>query len=98
MGFAKFFGDSCLQQRRARGQWRWDDGVEVPLVEEREAYLCGYGPVDRPHATWLQITSELRLTQADQAQLLARFGQADFWVRQLGTFDQSPPLRITSLA
>ncbi|WP_442792586.1 GTA baseplate fiber-binding domain-containing protein, partial [Porphyrobacter sp. TH134] len=75
--------------RRARGQWRWDDGVDVPLVEEREAYLVGYGPVEAPHVLWQLNTAQLHLAQSERAELLAAYGSAQLWVRQVGTFDHS---------
>jgi len=84
--------------RRARGQWRWDSAVEVPLVEERELYLVGYGPVEAPSANWSRPEPNLRLSQADIAALTSAHGAADLWVMQIGTFDQSPALLLTSLS
>lgn len=84
--------------RRARGQWRWDSAVEVPLVEERELYLVGYGPVDTPHATWSRPEPWLRLSRAESEDLRNIHGAADLWVMQVGTFDQSPPLLLASLS
>ena len=84
--------------RRARGQWRWDSAVEVPLVEERELYLVGYGPVDTPHATWSRPEPSLRLSQAEVAGLISAHGEANLWVMQIGTFDQSPALLLASLS
>ncbi len=84
--------------RRARGQYRWDDEVEVPLVEEREAYLVGFGPVAAPHAVWQPAAPELALTAADRAELIAAHGAGPLWVRQVGTFDRSPPLLLASLS
>jgi hypothetical protein len=84
--------------RRARGQYRWDDGVDVPLVEEREAYLVGFGPVDAPHAAWERDAAWLELTAADHAGLLALHGPGPLWVRQVGTFDQSSALLLAHLS
>ncbi|NBB24086.1 hypothetical protein GVM20_02985 [Porphyrobacter sp. SLTP] len=84
--------------RRGRGQWRWEDSVEVPLVEEREAYLVGYGPVDAPHAAWQRDAAWLRLTLAERTALIAAHGPAPLWVRQVGTFDRSLPLLLASLS
>lgn len=84
--------------RRARGQWRWDDGVDVPLVEEREAYLVGYGPAQTPHATWALTTPQLRLTAAEITNLIGQHGPADLWVKQVGTYDQSPTLLLSTLS
>ena len=83
--------------RRARGQWRWEDGIEVPLVEEREAYLVGYGPTLAPFVAWERDGPWLRLTPAELSALLAAHGPADLWVRQVGTFEHSPPLLLSSL-
>ena len=84
--------------RRARGGWRWDDGVDVPLVEEREAYLIGFGPVAAPHAAWERTTRLFDLSGAESAQLTALHGPGPLWVRQIGTFDQSPPLLLAHLS
>jgi hypothetical protein len=84
--------------RRARGHWRWDDSVEVPLIEEREAYLVGYGPVQAPYAAWQRDAPWLRLTLADRTALIDAHGADDLWVRQVGTFSQSPPLLLVSLS
>lgn len=83
--------------RRARGQWRWDDAVDVPLVEERELYLVGYGPTSAPFAAWSPEVTHLHLALAERTGLRAAFGPASFWVRQVGTFDQSPALLLASL-
>lgn len=84
--------------RRGRGQWRWDDSVEVPLVEEREAYLVGYGPANAPLVSWQRDATWLRLTLAERTALIAAHGSAPLWVRQVGTFDLSLPLLLASLS
>lgn len=83
--------------RRARGQYRWEDSVEVPLIEEREAYLVGFGPVDAPHTTWQTDVAAFALTGVARASLLAAHGPGPVWVRQIGTFDRSPPLLLANL-
>jgi hypothetical protein len=83
--------------RRARGHWRWDDAVDVPLVEEKEAYLVGYGPVDAPYAAWTLSESRLNLAPAERAALMAAYGPAAIWVKQIGTFDHSHPLLLAEL-
>jgi hypothetical protein len=80
--------------RRARGHWRWDDGVDVPLVEEREAYLVGYGPTAAPFTAWSVTEARLRLSQDERVALLATYGPAAIWVKQVGTFDQSQALLL----
>jgi hypothetical protein len=84
--------------RRARGQWRWQDSVDTPLVEERESYLAGFGPADAPHATWSCDTPTLRLSTSERTGLVASFGSGVLWVRQIGTFDHSLPLRLALLS
>ncbi len=84
--------------RRARGQWRWQDSVDVPLVEEREAYLVGFGPIEAPHASWPRDSAWLRLTAGERGLLVADFGPGTLWVKQIGTFDHSQPLRLGSLS
>jgi len=83
--------------RRARGQYRWEDSVEAPLVEEREAYLAGFGPVDAPHAVWQIETPALALTLAERSALTAAHGPGPLWVRQVGTFDHSAALLLANL-
>ncbi len=84
--------------RRGRGQWRWDDSVDAPLIEEREAYLVGYGPVETPHAVWELTTPTLNLTAAERTSLIAAYGSAALWVRQVGTFDRSQALLLANLS
>ena len=83
--------------RRARGQWRWEDSVEVPLVEETEAYLVGYGPVDAPHVTWQRGDAWLRLSAPELEALPATHGPSSLWVTQIGTYDRSTPLLLATL-
>lgn len=80
--------------RRARGQWRWDTLFEIPLIEQAERYIVGYGPVDAPHRNWDVLQPNLTLGEVELADLAATYGSAPFWVRQIGTFAQSPPLQI----
>jgi hypothetical protein len=84
--------------RRARGQWGWNDGVDVPLVEERESYLVGFGSVDAPFQSWVRDAPWLRLTAAERAALIATHGPAALWVKQLGTYGQSPALLLAALS
>lgn len=84
--------------RRARGQWRWENAVEVPLVEERELYLVGYGPIGAPYATWSRAEPFLRLSQEEIVGLISGFGTAELWVMQIGTFDRSPALLLAPLS
>lgn len=84
--------------RRARGQWTWPNGVEVPLIEESESYILGFGPCDAPFASWSLSEPQYLLTQIQRDDLLADFGPADLWVKQIGSFGESAALRLLSLS
>ena len=84
--------------RRGRGQWRWDSAAEVPLVEERELYLVGYGPTETPHVAWSRSEAFIRLTDSEVSALTAAHGPGNLWVRQIGTFDQSRALLLATLS
>lgn len=84
--------------RRARGQWGWNDEVDVPLVEQAERYLVGYGPVQAPAITWERSEPAFQLTQSQRNDLLANAGPDWLWVRQIGTHAQSGPLPLWNLA
>lgn len=82
--------------RRARGGWSWQDGIDVPLVEEAERYVVTLGSLDAPIAAWTTEMPELRI----EATVLARYASnagAVFQVRQQGTHALSLPLPLTSL-
>ena len=83
--------------RRARGQWRWEDSVEVPLVEEREAYRAGFGPTGAPHVVWDQDQPSLLLSAAERSNLVTLYGPGALWVRQVGTYDHSEALLLATL-
>jgi len=84
--------------RRARGQWRWDVDDEVPLVEQEESYVVGYGPTEDPFTVFVVGEPLLSLTQAEQQALISDHGPANLWVRQIGTFSRSSALYLTSLS
>jgi hypothetical protein len=84
--------------RRGRGQWRWGNAVEVPLVEERELYVVGYGPPESPHVAWSRSEPWIRLTDNELSVLTATHGPGTLWVRQIGTFDQSRALLLATLS
>lgn len=84
--------------RRARGQWTWPEGVEVPLVEEQELYRIGYGPTDTPFAIWETDRPQLLISQTERATLLAAHGPNQFWVKQVGSFGESPALQLTTIS
>ena len=82
--------------RRARGAWRWLDGVSVPLVEEVERYEIGCGPVEAPALRWEVGTNELMLGSAAMAEIAASHAGEPLWVRQIGSFGLSPALFLTN--
>lgn len=83
--------------RRARGHWRWDSLFEVPLVEDQELYLVGYGPTNAPAQSWFVNETRFNLTGSDIADLVSQHGAGELWVRQVGTLAQSPALLLTIL-
>lgn len=84
--------------RRGRGQWRWNDGSDVPLIEEQEGYLVGYGPIDAPYTGWSVNEPIFAISHSAMSNLLAEYGQNPLWVRQVGTYGQSAPLLIATLS
>ena len=80
--------------RRARGAWPWQDGVDVPLVEEAERYLVTLGPLDAPAASWHTQTPELAIAPNVLAQLSAAYPAQPLHVRQQGTHALSAPLLL----
>lgn len=84
--------------RRARGQWRWEDYVDTSLIEEQETYLIGLGQTSQPVITWQASASSLSIDAATISSLLAANGPQPLWVRQIGTFGQSPATLIAQLS
>lgn len=84
--------------RRARGQWRWLDEVEQPLVEESESYEVGLGPPGAP--LWRRIAAQpqLELAPAEVSALAQAYPGATLWVRQLGSLARSHPLQLGTIA
>ena len=83
--------------RRARGQWTWPSSVEVPLVEEQELYTVGYGPVDSPLSAWSVSEPQYVFSQSERAALVAAYGPQTFWVKQVGSYGESPALYLESI-
>ncbi len=77
--------------RRARGAWRWLDLVDVPLVEEREAYRVGFGPVETPVSQWDTTEPVFSLPAAEWIALTSAHPGASLWVRQVGSHAVSLP-------
>ncbi len=87
----------CTWVRRARGQWLWAESLELPLVEQEESYLIGYGYEDAPIASWRSPTPSFELSPATQLLLAAQAGGLALWVKQIGTFSNSAAVRLTTL-
>ena len=94
-------GDGSISfcwSRRARGQLLWHASNEVPLVEELERYLVGFGPVATPFATWTTEATRFTLTAIEKSTLVSDYGGGDVWVKQLGTYSNSSALSLTNLS
>ncbi|MDN3647076.1 hypothetical protein QWY75_12760 [Pontixanthobacter aestiaquae] len=79
--------------RRARGAWRWLDGVETPLVEAAESYRVGIGAIDAPDLQWQVGEPAITLPPAQ----IAQYSGAQLWVVQIGSESQSLPLLLARL-
>ncbi|RDC61014.1 hypothetical protein HME9302_02231 [Alteripontixanthobacter maritimus] len=84
--------------RRARGQYRWLDEVETPLVEQAEKYRVGIGPLNSPTLEWTVGEPRLSLDPATVIDIRDRFGGSGIWVRQIGDFAQSQPLLLHNIS
>lgn len=84
--------------RRARGQWRWPTSSDVPLVEESQSYLVGFGPVEAPLRAWQTGDPYFVLSAPERAGIVAELGPGHLWVKQQGTFAQSRALMLATLA
>ena len=84
--------------RRARGAWAWNDGVDVPLQEQAEAYQLSYGPIGAPLAVWELDAPALAITPAMLADLAAALPGGSFRVRQRGSHALSDPLALSTLS
>lgn len=84
--------------RRARGQWTWPEGVEVPLVEEQELYRIGCGPTDAPFELWVSDKPQFVLSQTDRGTLLTDHGPTRIWVKQVGSYGESAALKLATIS
>lgn len=89
-------GLKLVWTRRARGAWTWRDGVDVPLVEERERYIVTYEANGRTVRDWSVTTPALKIPLDDLAALRAS-GGGRLMVRQQGTYALSHPLHLTTV-
>ena len=83
--------------RRARGHWLWDYEDEVPLVEETESYIVGYGPTENPLTAFAVNSPRMTLSQSERDGLVAQHGAADLWVYQIGTYSRSGALFLSHI-
>jgi len=83
--------------RRARGHWLWDYADEIPLVEEVERYLVGFGPVEAPFAAFTTYEPRFSLSQSEREGLVQLHGTANLWVAQIGTYVRSNALFLSQL-
>ncbi len=82
--------------RRARGGWRWEDGVDLPLNEQREAYVVEFGPGSGPAMSrWDCDSPQLVLASGEWSALVTATPAGVFTVRQVGDRALSLPLVIT---
>ncbi|MFM2098609.1 MAG: hypothetical protein RLZZ366_148 [Pseudomonadota bacterium] len=90
-------GDGLLSWiRRSRGGWRWNDGVDAPISEEREAYRVNLVP--NVGASRIVETSLPTFTYAAvdrSADILAGATQITFLISQIGTRGLSLPATLT---
>lgn len=84
--------------RRARGDWVWQDGTDVPLVEQSESYVVAYGPVATPVAMWTVPTPSIELSPDTLSRLIALSPGDVLTVRQQGTYGLSAPLDLFRLS
>ncbi|TCU59594.1 putative phage protein (TIGR02218 family) [Novosphingobium sp. PhB57] len=83
--------------RRARGNWVWQDGIDVPLMEHAESYLVTAGPLAAPLASWTVSSSRLDIPPGTLAHLAALAPGEILRVRQQGTYALSDPLPLFRL-
>lgn len=81
--------------RRARGGWRWDDGIDTPINEQSEIYHVAFGPPSAPLATWTTTSPALVIPAATLTELTALAPSGPLSIRQLGDHGQSDALVLT---
>ena len=82
-------GDAAVEwRRRSRNGWRWIDGVDAPLGEEREAYRVTLVAGDGTARTIETVTPALVVARAKRA------GGAMLSVRQVGAHGESVAAQI----
>ena len=82
-------GADVAWTRRSRAGWRWLNGVDAPLVEEREAYRVVIASTQG--AREVEVTAPAVAVTAGERGA----GPLSVTVRQRGTFGESAPATIT---
>ncbi|QKS01919.1 hypothetical protein F9288_03050 [Sphingomonas sp. CL5.1] len=77
-------------RRRGRGDWRWRDGADTPLGEEREQYRVTVTPAALPARVAIVDTAMLSISATERAA-----GPVTVEVAQIGTNGASPTAAIT---
>jgi hypothetical protein len=85
---------TLIWTRRARGSWAWQDGVDVPLQEQAEAYEITYAAASDALIRWETAAPALSISAATLSGLAP--GGA-FHVRQRGSHALSEPLFLFTL-
>ncbi|MBV8238637.1 MAG: hypothetical protein JO221_07690, partial [Sphingomonas sp.] len=82
-------GATIRWRRRGRSGWRWRDGADTPLGEEREQYRVTIVPSGAAARTLAVDTPAARVTAAERAA-----GPVEVTVAQIGTNGASPAATI----
>lgn len=91
-------GCSLGWTRRARGQWQWRYGVDVPLGEQSENYEVSYVASDQVLALWTAPETSLQVPASEFDRLRSAAPDGWFEVRQRGDRANSLPLAIRPAA
>lgn len=83
--------------RRARGAWRWDNGADTPLNEQRELYSVTFGQDGSVIASWETALPILALPAAEYSALLTAAPSSSFAIRQRGDRGTSAALIVRTV-
>ncbi|MFN3516446.1 MAG: phage tail protein [Novosphingobium sp.] len=87
-------GRLLIWTRRARGGWVWNDGFDLPLVEQAEAYEITFGDATITMQGWTSPVPQLAFAPGQVEALLMTLPAGWFEIRQRGDHGLSDPLRI----
>ena len=83
-------GDVAIRWvRRSRTGWQWIDGVDAPLGEERETYRVTVGDGAGGGRDTVVSVAQITVAAAE------RIGGTSVQVRQVGTYGESRPVRLS---